>query len=111
MRQKMALRQAINSPIQSFANEINFMAAIQLRKEYGRDKVRICGTVYDAILARVRDPYVDEVVSRLLEIMSKPPLFKDFGIELKVPIEAEAKIGPWGAGIDYHKWRKQQGLE
>lgn len=108
-RQSQALRQAINSPIQSFANDINFMSAIQLRKEYGRDKVRICGTVYDAILARVRDPYVDEVTARLLEIMSCPPLFKEFGIKLTVPIEAEAKIGPWGAGIEYHRWRKQNG--
>jgi DNA polymerase-1 len=107
-RQSQALRQSINSPIQSFANDINFMSAIQLRQEYGRDKVRICGTVYDAILARVKDPYVDEVVGRLLEIMSCPPLFKKFGIELDVPIEAEAKIGPWGAGIEYHRWREQR---
>lgn len=110
MRQAMAMRQAINSPIQSFANDINFMSAIQLRKEFGRDKVKICGTVYDAILARVKDPYVDKVTGRLLEIMSCPPLFKKFGIELTVPIEAEAKIGPWGSGIEYHKWRKQNGL-
>lgn len=107
MRQSQALRQSINSPIQSFANEINFMSAIQLRKEYGRDKVRICGTVYDAILARVKDPYVEEVVERLLEIMSCPPLFKEFDIKLKVPILAEAKIGPWGEGIAFEKWRKE----
>jgi DNA polymerase-1 len=102
---KQAERQAINSPVQSFANELNFMSAIQLRKEYGRDKVRICGTVYDAILMRVKNEYVEEVVERLLQIMSQPPMLKEFGIKLKVPIMAEAKIGPWGAGISFEKWR------
>jgi len=107
MKSSQAKRQAINSPIQSFANEINFMSAIQLRKEYGRDKVKIIGTVYDAILMRVRNDYVDEVTGRLLEIMRRPALFDSFGIKLTVPIEGEAKVGPWGAGTEYHKWREQ----
>jgi DNA polymerase-1 len=105
---KAAERQAINSPVQSFANELNFMSAIQLRKEYGRDKVRICGTVYDAILMRVKDEYVEEVVERLLTIMSHPPMLDEFGIKLKVPILAEAKIGPWGAGISFDKWKEKR---
>lgn len=107
-KRSSAERQAINSPIQSFANEINFMSAIQLRQEYGRDKVKIVGTVYDAILMRVRDDYVEEVTERLLQIMSCPPMFKEFDIKLTVPILGEAKIGPWGGGIDFHKWKEMQ---
>lgn len=107
-KRSSAERQAINSPIQSFANEINFMSALQIRKEYGRDKVKIVGTVYDAILMRVRDDYVEEVTERLLEVMKRPPMFDDFGIKLAVPILGEAKIGPWGAGVDFHKWRKSK---
>jgi DNA polymerase-1 len=101
-----AWRQAINSPVQSFANELNLMSALQLREEYGRDKVRICGTVHDSILARVKKAYVVEVGRRLLEIMRHPKMLDEFGIELKVPIEAELKVGPWGKGVSLEKWVK-----
>lgn len=104
-KRSSAERQAINSPIQSFANEINFMSAVQLRKEYGRDKVKIVGTVYDAILMRVRDDYVEEVTERLLAMTRDPPMFKLFGIKLTVPMLGEAKVGPWGIGKDFHKWK------
>lgn len=102
-----AERQAVNSPVQSFANDINLMALIQLTEEYGRDVVRPCGTVHDAILARVRTDKVPEVMRRLLEIMSWPKLFDDFEVELTVPILAEGSVGPWGAGISLEKWERQ----
>lgn len=104
-----AERQAINSPVQSFANDINLMALIQLRKEFGRDVVRACGTVHDAILARVRNDMVPQVMRRLLEIMQRPELFDDFEIDLEVPVLAEGKVGPWGAGISLEKWEKENG--
>lgn len=104
-----AERQAINSPVQSFANDINLMALIQLRKEFGRDVVRACGTVHDAILARVRNDMVPQVMTRLLEIMQRPELFDDFEIDLEVPVLAEGKVGPWGAGISLEKWMKENG--
>jgi DNA polymerase-1 len=104
-----ALRQAINSPVQSFANEINLMAALQLREEFGRKIVRICGTVHDAILVRVKNEHMNEVGKRLLEIMTGPKLFKTLNIKLSVPILAEAKVGDWGVGKDFHKWQKENG--
>src|SRR5690606_19881442 len=103
-----AERQAINSPVQSFANELNLMAALQLREEYSRKVVRICGTVHDAILLRVRNDYVEEVHNRLLEIMRRPKLMDEFGIDIFVPIEGEGKVGPWGAGVPLDKWLKEQ---
>lgn len=108
-KRQEAERQAINSPVQSFANDINLMAAIQLRKEFGRRVVRIVGTVHDAILCVVRDDYVPRVYKRLLEIMSGPEMFDDFDIELAVPIEAEAKIGPWSSGISLEEWEERYG--
>lgn len=107
MRRQEAERQAINSPVQSFANEINLMAAIQLRKEFPRRVLRIVGTVHDAILMEVRNDWVERVYKRTLEIMSRPALFDDFEIELEVPIIAEAKIGPWAAGISLEKWMEK----
>ena len=101
-----AERQAINSPVQSLANEINLMAALQLRNEYGRDKVRLSATVHDAILACVKNEYVGEVTLRLLKIMERPELMDVLDINLLVPIEAEGKVGPWGAGVSLKKWKE-----
>ncbi len=107
-KRKAAERQAINSPVQSFANDWNLMSALQLRSEYSRKFVRICGTVHDAILLRVKNEKVEEVFNRLLEIMRKPALLEKFEIEMSVPIEADGKIGPWGAGISLEKWKETQ---
>jgi uracil-DNA glycosylase family 4 len=102
-----AERQAINSPVQGFANEINLMSAIQLRREFTRDEVKICATVHDAILYRCPQPLIGKVTERLLQIMSHPDLFDVFDIRMSVPICAEAKIGNWSIGTSYDKWKKQ----
>lgn len=100
-----AQRQAINSPVQSFANELNLMAALQMRREFSWNWFRICGTVHDAILMWVRNDKVEYVFHRGLAIMASPSLLKDFEIELSVPIEAEAKIGPWAEGKGLERWK------
>lgn len=103
-----AQRQAINSPVQSFANELNLMAALQMRKEFKRSWFRLVGTVHDAVLIEVREDMVEHVYNRGLEIMSGPELLTDFEIELSVPIEAEAKIGAWSTGKGLKKWLAEQ---
>lgn len=103
-----AQRQAINSPVQSFANELNLMAALQMRQEFSRAWFRICGTVHDAILMWVRLDKVEHVYNRGLEIMSQPELLDDFEIDMSVPIEAEAKIGAWSTGKGLKKWLTEQ---
>lgn len=108
MEKQSALRQAINSPVQSFANDINLMALIQLREEFSHDVLRIVGTVHDAILMMVRDDHVEVVYKRVKEIMAKPKLFEDFGIRLSVPLEADAEVGPWGSGVSLDKWQSQR---
>lgn len=103
-----AERQAINSPVQSFANELNLMAALQLRKEFPRRVMNIIGTVHDAILFEVKKEWVPQVAKRILEVMSAPDLMKEFEIELGVPLLAEVKIGPWASGKALEKWIKSQ---
>lgn len=99
-----AQRQAINSPVQSYANDHNLMAALDMAKEFNRNWFRIVGTVHDAILMWVRDDKVEHVYNRGLEIMSSPSLLTTFEISLSVPIEADAKIGPWSKGKNLKKW-------
>jgi uracil-DNA glycosylase family 4 len=101
---RRAERQSINSPVQSFANELNLMALVQMRKEFGKNKVKLCGTVHDSIIMIVREKYVEEVHNRILEVMRGPELMKAFGIKFKVPLEGEVKIGPWGKGVSLERW-------
>ena len=101
---KQAERQAINSPVQGFAAEWNLMAAVQLRDEYSRREVKIVGTVHDAILFRVRDEMTEEVVRRLLKIMERPAILDKLDVKLRVPILAEASIGPWSKGKELDEW-------
>lgn len=103
-----AQRQAINSPIQSFANELNLMAALQMRREFKKSWFRLVGTVHDAVLVEVRVDKAEFVYNRMLEIMSEPELLQEFDIHLNVPIEAEAKIGAWSKGKGLKKWLEEQ---
>ncbi len=103
-----AQRQAINSPVQSFANELNLMAALQMRTEFKRSWFHLVGTVHDAVLIEVREDMVEHVYNRGLEIMSLPDLLEDFEVDMGVPIEAEAKIGAWSTGKGLKKWLDEQ---
>lgn len=109
-RQQMAERQAINSPVQSFASDLNLMALLQLRQEFGPDIVRIFGTVHDSMLFRVKNEYLEQVVERMIEIMPHPHLLDVFEIDLSVPIVGEAEIGPWGAGVSWERWKREQAV-
>ncbi len=104
---KEAERQAINSPVQSFANDLNLMTALQISREYGVDKVRVIGTVHDATMFLVKDEYVEEVYNRILQVMSGPDLLEEFGVDLRVPILGEAQIGPWSKGVSLEKWKSK----
>ncbi len=102
-----AERQAINTPVQSFGNELNLMAALQIREEFKTDtsdRIRIAGTVHDSIHFWIRRKFVSTIVPRILEIMTHPALLDTMNIRLKVPIEAEAKIGPWSTGKELDEW-------
>ena len=101
-----AERQAINSPVQSFANELNLMAAIQIAKEFPPTEVHIVGTIHDSVLMEVRIEHVTRVHNRVLEIMSHPDLLDELGIKLRIPIYADASIGPWGTGVSLKRWRQ-----
>jgi uracil-DNA glycosylase family 4 len=99
-----AERQAINSPVQGFAAELNLMVAVQMREEFPRSVLRIGGTVHDAILMWAKEEKATKVTRRCLEMMKRPALFDEFEIDLKVPIEGDAKIGPWSLGVSLKKW-------
>src|SRR5690606_36303363 len=103
-KRQEALRQAINSPVQRFACDLNFMVLLQLVEEFGLDVIQPIGTVHDAILMEVKKAWVVRVYNRLEEITQHPALLDELNIKLRVPIKGDAKIGPWSKGVSLKEW-------
>ena len=98
-------RQAINSPIQGFGSgDLKAMAMVGIRESFDPDILQIKGEVHDSILMWVKTKYLKPVLPRIKEIMEHPPLFKDFKIELSVPLVVDIDVGTWGKGISWQKW-------
>jgi len=97
-----AERQAINTPVQSFASDITLMAIIELDKKMPRSKFRIVGAVHDAILFMVRNDYLNKALPIIKKTMESPRLLTEvFNINMTVPIVAEIEVGDWGNGVEW----------
>lgn len=97
-----AQRQAINSPIQSFASDMCILSLIQLNRSFRRQglQARSVGTVHDAINFVVPHDEATRVVPLVRQVMENLPLERLFGTRLKVPIIADVKLGRyWGDSI------------
>ena len=94
-----AERNAINSPVQSLASDINLSAFVALSEKYtDPNLVRIEGTIHDAILLIAREDIADQVAYDMKYFMEHPPIFEKMGIKLTVPIVSEVEVGPWSKG-------------
>lgn len=85
---------------------MNLMVALQAHEEFSPDYFKLCATVHDSGMAKVRNDKVKEVGTRLMEIMKRPALLDEWNINLRVPMVGEVKIGPWSKGIKLEKWRE-----
>jgi len=92
-----AARRAINTPVQGTGSDILLSAAIEVHKKLSPYGLKICGTVHDSILGEFNEEDKDWIVPEIQEIMSKPKILQDFGIKLKVDLEADIGLGPWGS--------------
>lgn len=93
-----AERQAINSPVQSFASDLTLMSVVEIDQTFPKDKVRLVGSVHDSILMEIRNDYLDEALPKIREIMRNPKILSELGVQLTVPLEAELEVGDWGIG-------------
>lgn len=93
-----AERQAINSPVQSFASDLMLMSLVRLESEFLATRTRVVGTVHDAILFEAREDYAEEAAARIKEVMEDMAYIeKVFGAEVTVPIAVDIKIKQyWG---------------
>ena len=97
-----AERQAINSPVQSFASDMAVMALVRIDKELKRRglKARSVGTVHDAINFECPEEELAEVVPLIKHYMENVPIEEWFGVHLDIPIIGDVKIGRRWGGAD-----------
>lgn len=104
MAKSNAVRQAINSPIQSFASDLKLMAMIEIEENLvamGLDDgdVRIdadaflFGEVHDSILIQVKETRAIKVAKMALRVMRHPRLLDKLDIAMSLPIDADCKVG------------------
>jgi DNA polymerase-1 len=96
-----AERQAVNSPVQGLIGDYKVMVLIEVHQTFKRNQVRLVGEHHDAVLTIVRNDAIEECVPKMLKIAERPALMDTFKINLSVPMEGEAELGPWGKGEKY----------
>ena len=92
-----AARRAVNTPVQGTGSDILLSAAVEVHKRLSPYGLKICGTVHDSILGEFNAEDEDWIVDEIKAIMAHPRILDDFGIELKVGLEADIGVGPWGS--------------
>lgn len=89
-----AERCCINTPVQSSGSDILLSAMIEIDKTLPECQI-VC-TVHDSILVEVPEDKVDYYKERIGNIMRHPALLDYFGVQLKVPLDIDIGVGPWG---------------
>jgi len=95
-----ALRQAINSPVQSLASDLMLLSLVRLDKMWDYRTARIVGSVHDSILFEVGAHDLAEACATIKAVMEDlGEVKRKFGLDITVPIEVEIKVGQyWGRG-------------
>lgn len=91
-----AARRAINTPVQGTGSDLLIAAATQIHKELKGEGLKIVGTVHDSILGEFNEEDRDWIVPEIRRIMLHPAAMDEFGVELKVPLDCDIGVGPWG---------------
>lgn len=91
-----AARRAINTPVQGTGSDLLISAATQIHKELKGEGLKIVGTVHDSILGEFPEECKDWIVDEIRRIMIHPANMDRFGVELKVPLDCDIGVGPWG---------------
>lgn len=94
-----AERQAINSPVQSFASDMTMLSMLEINRKFKKKGIEgyVIGTVHDALLFEIADHDVARALPIIKDTMENLPLEKKFGVVLDIPIVSDLKVGThWG---------------
>lgn len=103
-----ALRQAVNTPIQSAASDFALFSTVVLREMMQKGEIpymQQCYTVHDSIGYYVKPELLDTVVPIIIKVCANPQTKEYFGFELtKVWMKVSPEVGiSWG---DLEEWEK-----
>lgn len=93
-----AERQAINSPVQGFASDMNLLAMIETVKNLKAAGIRgnTIGTVHDATMFEIKNKDLAKALPIIKDTFENVPVHR-FGVEMDVPILGDIKVGThWG---------------
>lgn len=119
-----AERQAINSPVQSFASDLAILALVNITKDFKRRgmKALSVGAVHDALNFEVPEDEIRIAAPLIKYHMENVPLMKWFGYHMPVPIIGDVALSRmWGDKEEvpadiltnerlFNKWLKERGL-
>lgn len=94
-----AERQAINSPVQSLASDMNVLAMILIKQQFDHLGLEgyTLGLVHDAINFEIRNDHLHDCLPIIKDTMEHLPLAQKFGVNLDIPIGVDIKVGShWG---------------
>ena len=94
-----AERQAINSPVQAMASDMNILSMILIADEFQRLGLRakVLGVVHDAVNFEIHNDDLAQALPIIKHTMENLPLKRMFGVDLDVPIISDLQIGShWG---------------
>lgn len=92
-----AERQAINSPVQSFASDMNTLGMIETMRKFRAKGIEgyFIGLVHDATLFEIKDEHVGKALKIIKKTYENLPLKRKFGLDLDIPIVADIKVGKY----------------
>lgn len=95
-----AERQAINSPIQSMASDMNVLSMILINRQFKDQGIQghTLGMVHDSINFEIKHEDLGQALPIIKSTMENLPLQKKFGCNLDVPIVADIKVGKYWGG-------------
>ena len=91
-------RQAVNTPVQSVASDINLMAFNRISKILNPAEAVLISIVHDSVLLEVRKDVSVRIAAQIRAIMEEPP-----EIWHGLPLVADLKMGPTLANEDLKK--------
>ena len=91
----LAMRQAINFPIQSSSSDTVLLAANEIMKMgLPKNDFKLILFIHDELVAEVReDCDIDKYARIMKDAIENPPLKKLFGVDLLIPLESEVEFG------------------
>lgn len=92
--QAMAVRQAINSPVQRFGSDLGLIAMHRFVRDCPSDLASPALFIHDANIFDVDAERAMEIASSLKHYMQTPPLMEWFNIDAPFPILSDVSMGP-----------------